>query len=174
MGWWSCTVLGGDTPLDYLGVLAEDVFGAKRNEDMTGDCYYGHCYTRELLESKLDEAVEYLENDEYSESYVGFQVLGAMLLEVGANIPEAVRDRIIKAAKDDEWAKSGHEERIFFMQDLIDKLQAHEAGQETELAHEGLWEKLRDNLRKRTLAKLEPALEQLTPEELKSIGLHKI
>jgi hypothetical protein len=140
MGWWSATVLGGDTPLDYLGELAEDVFESPRDLEAKGDCYYGHHYTREILESKLDKAVKHLENDTYSESYVGFQVLGAMLLEVGADIPNDVREKIIDAAEKDEWAKSGDEERIFFMQDLIDKIRAHKPGQQTELANESLFE----------------------------------
>lgn len=146
MGWWSATVLGGDPPLDWLGTLCDEM-AVERVDCNEVDCdgYYGYPYTREGLEANLDKLVARIEKDAY-EAHVGFQVLGALLLDVGADIPDTLKQRIIRAATEDAWANEGCDERVAYMQDLVDKILASEPGNPVQLATEGLLEKIAERL----------------------------
>jgi len=149
MGWWSATVLGGDPPLDWLGTLCVWM-GIERNYDdgdkQDDDRYYGYPYTRELLESNLDKLVGRIREKCLDEAHIAFQVLGAMLLDVGADIPTEVKTLICRACLVDGWANEADKERLFYMTDLHDKIRAHKPGEKTELAVEGLMDKIAEVL----------------------------
>lgn len=145
MGWWSATVLGGDPPLDWLGTLCDEM-GVEMVDcdEVECDGYYGYPYTREGLEAKLPTLVERIKEDT-DEAHVGFHVLGALLLQVGADIPTKVKTVICRACLVDAWANDD-EERTFYMTDLHDKVLASKPGEPTELAVEGLMEKIAERL----------------------------
>lgn len=147
MGWWSATVLGGDPPLDWLGTLCDEMGVGMRDLDEDEDCdgYYGYPYTREGLEANLDKLVARIMKDEY-DPHIGFQVLGALLLHVGADIPDKVRTNICRACLADAWANEGDSERLHYMTDLHDKVLASKPGVSVELAQEGLMEKIGEAL----------------------------
>ena len=101
MGWWSETILGGDTPLDYLGNLADllkyetfypledikDIAAVKRSI-----CDFG-------LENLVNQFVT--ETDSYRN--IQLQVLGVVLMAVGMPIDKTLRQLLIEAGLDDEW-----------------------------------------------------------------------
>lgn len=118
-----------------------DVKGRIKNSEG----YYGYEYTRELIEEHLDALVAKIEADT-CDPQVGWQVLGALVLHVGAEVPAAVREAIVKAAVGDAWANEDSEKRVAYMTDLSDKMQAHEPGKCVELPKEGLMEKIADRL----------------------------
>ncbi len=146
MGWWSETVMGGDPPLDWRYDFAK-LLGVYHAEAETND--EAHAFTRDVVEQNLDKMVKYIrevhdrrpDNTQYIN--VGWQVFAYIVLKCGAEIPESLRERMIRAAQDDEsdsWIDSGL--RRAYMKDLIDKLRAHTPGVCVELAEEGLIEKV--------------------------------
>jgi len=138
MGWWSATIMGGDSPLDMQGVIC-DAMGVKYNFDIKAA--KGYVYDRGLIEKHLDAIVAVLEARKW-EREIGFQVLGVMVLETGAKISAALRKRIIAAAEADEWMKEAGtgSERGKYIKDFIAAMKAHKPGRKTATTREGLFE----------------------------------
>lgn len=148
MGWWSATILGGDGPYDVRGFLLDSI-GCFPEDEEGNDLE--HFWLKEmsieeyraLMNEKIDvllnEAI-HREND-YGE--IAGQVLGALILEVGAVMPDNVRAFVLASAEGDEWAHEA-EDRAEFVQDLIEKVNAYpaEGGVVVPLAQEGLFEKI--------------------------------
>lgn len=106
-------------------------------------------FTREVLEAHVSSFVDHLGSSTPDDQYrnVGWHVLAVLMLKYGADFPESVRARMIKAAKDDhssEWRNP--DERKAYMTDLIEKIQAHKPGFCVEVASEGLFEKVAEHL----------------------------
>lgn len=153
MGWWSANVMGGDTPYDYRG-------------DFEGLCGIGSSFWdrfqdagltkkgQKLLQTRynknLTKLVNYIEKkiaggsfraDDYTN--IAYQVLGAQLMECGANFPDWLRGRCIEAAIDDEWSQDQAEDdslpeekkdRFHAMLSYIDDVLNYEDGKPTELS----------------------------------------
>lgn len=134
MGWWSATVLGGDGPLDWHGDLC-DVMGVEMTDE--GEGYYGYAYTRELVEKHMGAMMNKVESETW-EPAIGWQVLGAIVLKVGATIPDGLKVAVIQATKDDEWAKEGDAERIRWMDELAQAIEKAPPGKRIDLSQEGL------------------------------------
>jgi len=145
MGWWSDTVMGGDTPLDKLGTIA-DAMGVKFSYDTPPPEAPAelHCYpfTRSAVEANLSAAVEALARNEGYEGNIGRQALGVVILWTGAEMPDDVRDLIIEAAEADEWAATGDDGRVRHMADFILAVQKHRPGTRTSVTSEGLFQAL--------------------------------
>jgi hypothetical protein len=127
MGWWSETVMGGDTPLDYKGFLC-DAMGVP----------FDYKFTAEHLGKHMPAVVRAAEG---LKDPIAFQVLGVMILESGAECPDDLKARIVDATKADEWAKNGDAVRIRHMTDLATKICLHTPGTTVEVPSEGLFDK---------------------------------
>jgi 8-oxo-dGTP diphosphatase len=139
MGWWDASVMGGDSPMDWEGTLCELAGG--HYDDDSG----GHVYTRPQLESNLDQLLDHIASSS-DEPHIGFQVLGFMALKVGAELTSEARNMIIAAAESDPWAAEDSRERKAHMRDLIERIQAHKAGEKIEVPSKGLVEALHRQL----------------------------
>ncbi len=142
MGWWSTCIMGGDTPLDLQGAICQ-AMGLRFDYEKAG-----YNYTRTLLEERVQDVVACIEDtgdsawwNHYGDRNIAYQVLGYMFLETGADLPSALRGRIVKAARDDEWAKEDPRRRAV-MDNFIAALGAHVAGTPTKLLQVGLFEEI--------------------------------
>lgn len=138
MGWWSEEVMGGDSPMDWEGDISDMVGGHFDSDE-------GHVYTREQIEAKLSDVVAHIEAAKYDRE-IGFQVLGVLALKKGAHLPDDVKERIIRAAEEDEWAKEGDRMRKAHMKDLITKVRAHEPGEVVEVPSKELLDQMEKNM----------------------------
>jgi len=148
MGWWSHTIMGGDTPLDYVGFLADEL-DVEYDGDYGEGSFHGYRFTRDVLEApgvhgKIKAAHENCYND-----VVFGEVVGAVYLWAGAAIPAPVKKGILTCAKaeleDCESRKTGFlrpDERAGYLRDLIEKIEAHKPGERVELVEEGLFENM--------------------------------
>lgn len=134
MGWWSADVLGGDTPLDMIWTF-EDHFKLGR----------GTLYPLENWSTKTRSIVKRsIEGDHngfwqavfkakelagWSGGEVAVQVGAVIWLNSGADMSMAVKNILIKAAKNDVWANEGDEydntERKAVMKNLEDKIRGY-------------------------------------------------
>lgn len=125
MGWWSETVMGGDTPWDYHGMILEmcgvspmDIHPAadEPNEDI-----------KEALEARLNDILykgKTLSSEYEDSANIWHQVLGVMLMRHGCKIPKKAKDTIIRAAKNDGWANE-EQCRRDVMDSFIDTLNSY-------------------------------------------------
>lgn len=139
MGWWSAAVMGGDGPLDTQGDILEKIG--------LDDAWYGDgLITEKMLDSARKKYEKYLptlikeiEDDGDDYTNVGYQALGAVTMRLGFPISAELKERIIEAANDDEWARED-EERAEVMKSFIEDLNKYDNKTPTELsmADEGL------------------------------------
>jgi len=140
MGWWSCTVMGGDTPLDLQADLIEETgikycdFQDEHDFDMTA--------LKEDMTRDLGKMIMYCEKqtNDYDYRNIAFQVLGAITMEAGVLLDDSVRAKIIDGAKNDEWATEDAE-RKQFMDAFILQVQTYE-NKPTQIAYESLFGKV--------------------------------
>ena len=137
MGWWSATIMGGDTPLDYLAVLGKAV-GVEFDYDHE-NTFHGWPFTREALESHLEEVKKSLGKNKY---HIYGQVVGATFLWAGAEMPEELKNRVIKDAEADEWAAEGDSERKKYINAFIQAVKSSEPGKRVDVQDEGLFERV--------------------------------
>lgn len=133
MGWWSPTIMGGDPPWDWEGGF-EKIAGVKSLED--------EVLTKELVDTHLDKFVESIKKDKFDPE-VGWQVLGVIIMRTGATMPDKVRKQIIKNNIDkniEGWVDS--DKRRAFLKDFKEKITNYKDGVITEVATEGLMEKI--------------------------------
>ena len=138
MGWWSATVMGGDTPLDFQGDML-DQCGVDYNTFASMD--YNLPNLRSEIESNLGKLVEYCESETGDYRNIAFQVLGVLILESGSTLSDEAKSKIEEAILDDEWANEGDEERQAHMASFHNQLLNYD-GTPTEVKYEGLFEKM--------------------------------
>ena len=131
--------MGGDSPLDYLGDLAEVC--AVGHDFEADNTFHGYRFTREKLERAYERKAIQKSLRENEDPIYG-QVVGATFLWAGAEMPEELKSRVVSDAKKDEWAAEGDNERRKFINDFIDKVEEHKGGKQVELADEGLFDKI--------------------------------
>lgn len=105
MGWWSATIMGGDTPLDFVGTF-HDILKLKYDSGKNK-------FTKKNMEAGIDKLVAYLMTKKNSHWYcdeknVGFQVLGVQMMECGARMSPELKEKIIQACDEDRWAHSNN------------------------------------------------------------------
>jgi hypothetical protein len=150
MGWWSASILGGDTPYDAHAWAWNTVLRLS-GKDLTYETYldseaspFDHdndllreCLTEEVMTVALEE----LENDKnHTDKDVYSQVLALMILEAGVLFPEQLKDRFIQLIAKDEWADYDHERAVYVL-DLIRRVTSN-LGVVQELPRQGLFEKM--------------------------------
>ena len=149
MGWWSDDIMGGDTPLD----LESFIFSALEIEqNPEGD------YDKEVIipadAFDYKKIVKYLKDrdgDDYwltsDTGNIFHQVLGIMMMKSGAPINKTLKAKMIKAAKNDEWANEdlehNDEGRRDKMDAFITKLKNYD-GTSTIIKSKGLMETMAD------------------------------
>lgn len=140
MGWWSATIMGGDTPLDAEGCLYntcgltfEDYFeGGKTPEEVN-----------EAVSSNVAKMIDAVgANDDDWHPGVYAQVLGVIVMRHGCNPEDEDVKRALKVAKKgaeaDDWED---EERHAYIKSYINQLENYD-GTPQEPKSEGLFEKL--------------------------------
>lgn len=147
MGWWSTTILGGDTPLDYLGNIAH-VLGVPCTYDdpkrypKDVDAFHCYLFTQERLESPdaTKKLIALYQRTGYLQEIMG-QVIGTVYLWTGAKMPEKIKKLVLASAKADEWARED-EERADHIYAFTKAVKMHKRGQRVELSEEGLFERM--------------------------------
>lgn len=141
MGAWSATIMGGDTPLDVEFYILEKL-------GFTDDEINNNEITDERLKSELQkqqlDVLKYLQTDDMDFEGEQLLVLGYMLVTNGCAILPEVKETIMEACDEDEWAQSD-EERAGYVEDLKQKVEAN-TGQPVKIKNEGLFEKLAEHL----------------------------
>lgn len=154
MGWFSSTIMGGDPPMDWEGHF-NDIAGANPYDDNPV------LLTGLMLDEHLTEMVASIEKCEFreDESNIAWQVLGVMILKVGAKMPIEIREKIVSYIYDeniDGWDKP--EDRKFFLDHFKVQVENYKEGHSEEIAHEGVMEVImkgeaRKKMRKRVSVK---------------------
>lgn len=135
MGWWSETIMGGDSPLD----IQDGIYAMLNIEKFPKDNDGRADIPKEILEKEQDRIVESLPDDE--DLNIGLQVVGIMMMEVGAKISDKNKQLIIKAAENDEWAKEDNKRRKY-IEDFISALEKFDGTVPLKTTSEGLFEAL--------------------------------
>ena len=92
MGWWSSTIMGGDTPLDLEGYLSSHVLRDS--------------ITRKSLNANIEKVTQFVKDPSrfcqwavFEDADIARQVIGYHILKTGAEMPDEVRALIRKANK---------------------------------------------------------------------------
>lgn len=140
MGWWSATIMGGDTPLDARDTVLFDIL------DIDSDDFFEDKYTPAKIKDLLMENLDSVQAYNWDSWYEGlhYQVLGVMVMEYGLSTADDRVKSILSDARDaavsDSWA-SDSTEREGYIHAFINQIDAYD-GTPTEIASEGLFEVL--------------------------------
>ena len=146
MGWWSCTIMGGDTPLDAQG----DMFDAC---GVTSDMFYPDddadlisiIDINEQIKLNVAAMTEVALNDPDS-WYPGVyrQVLGVMVMSAGCDPEDEDVKRALQVAREgaeaDEW---DDDERRAYVANFIEMIDNYD-GTPQEPKSEGVFEKIHE------------------------------
>ncbi len=143
MGWWSCTIMGGDTPLDVRDTVLFDIL------ELDSDDYFEDVYTPVVIGERMLNKLDAIEDYDFSwAEEIGDQVLGVMVMEYGLPKEDerVVRliDRAKEAAAADEWATDDAERRMY-IGNFHETLEAYD-GTPTMVKSEGLFEKIAEHI----------------------------
>ena len=131
MGWWSVDILGGDTPLDYLGEIS-DMIGVESlytESDIPG--------VKEKLAGLIPKVIDgtLFDSDEYK-YWIGYQVFAVKLLEYGVSLDDDVKEILISHIEQDEWQDA---ERVKVIDNLISEIKKYN-GEIVKINSKGLFE----------------------------------
>lgn len=143
MGWWSCTIMGGDTPLDVRDTVLFDIL------ELDSDDYFEDVYTPVVIGERMLNKLDAIEDYDFSwAEEIGDQVLGVMVMEYGLpkDDERVVRliDRAKEAAAADEWATDDAERRMY-IGNFHETLEAYD-GTPTTVKSEGLFDKIAEHI----------------------------
>lgn len=145
MGWWSCTIMGGDTPLDARDTIMFDVL------ELDSDKFFDDEYKFEDIQKLMLDNIERIrytvpQYDWYEE--IWDQVMGVLVMEYGMPTDnehvEALLERAKEAAAADEWATDDAERRMY-IGNFHETLEAYD-GTPTTVKSEGLFEKIAEHI----------------------------
>ena len=143
MGWWSEDIMGGDSPLDLQSFIYDALdINQYPNDDyekvvkIPKDAFNYEKIIKYLKDKDADNY--YLTGDDGN---IFHQVLGVMMMEVGAPISDELKANMIIAAEQDEWANEdgGNEDRKVRMNNFIATLKSYN-GTPTVIISAGLFE----------------------------------
>lgn len=141
MGWWSATIMGGDTPLDYEG----DLYGIAGLswEDTNGESGMSEKKVNKAVAKSLKKMVKYAKSDEVYDSEIMKQVLGVLVMRHAVPVKDAKKalELAVDGAENDEWAAEGDDERRGYINAFIKQLKEYD-GTAQEPAYEGLFQKM--------------------------------
>ncbi len=145
MGWWSCTIMGGDTPLDAqgdmqdaVGLRTEELYPDSNDERVSDE--YIHEQIKANVPAMIDVALSNSDNSWYPGVYK--QVLGVMVMSAGCDPADEDVKLALKIAKegaeDDDW---DDDERREYIAAFIKQLDEYD-GTPQDPKSEGLFEKV--------------------------------
>jgi hypothetical protein len=103
VGWWAVDIMGGDTPLDFEDTMFELQEIEKFPEEGDRNVLRPDGFTPEVISDYLKQAKSWGNLD------IGLQVLGHMMMEVGAPMSEDVKKAVLLGCDNDEWAREDSE-----------------------------------------------------------------
>lgn len=150
MGWWSATILGGDTPMDYVGDMKDIANINDYDYDKEEDILLAPNVVKDRVNKAIRKLVKYCDNSHDID--IAYQVLGVVIMTSGAKLSDQLRTFIISAARNDEWAKrdtSVDKERKTYINRFVRQLQRYpsEGGRPRTIAQEGLFEKMSEHFK---------------------------
>lgn len=132
MGCWSTEINGGDTPMDIECCLADFMRLDTESDDYEGIPESGKL-TADVVRSFLETETKLVDSLALCEEIsILYAVLGALLMEAGADIPEDFRAEIIEQARLDRWAKESEERKVVIEQ-FVRTLEEYDNETPTEL-----------------------------------------
>jgi len=133
MGWWSTTIMGGDTPLDYQSDLTDIISGGYlTGNDITAaqlenmDEVFVNGKIESLVKNKDDRSIMY-------------QVLMVMAMRVGAKLSSKLKLLAISNIRNDEW-QFEDSERKEVIDNLIQTLNQYDGSIRVKVKSGGLFE----------------------------------
>jgi len=126
MGWWSKTIMGGDTPLDFKSEFF-DLAGVDQFNDKRSKVKKAFDESQDKFIKGIDKVLkrwgcgkigsEYY-NDQKS---IGFQVLAVQMMTHGCVIKEELKDLMLKWIVKDVWASQDpeREQRIKELEEAL-------------------------------------------------------
>lgn len=147
MGWWSTTIMGGDTPLDFKSefydVIKMDQFKDKgpKVKKAFEDAQ------KQFIDGEVDNIMNRWgcgkPNEEFyiDHKSIGFQVLAVLMMENGCEIDPALKALMLEWIPKDAWAQEDNE-RKRRVNDLLKKVNGYK-GQHTTVIDEGLFDAFR-------------------------------
>jgi hypothetical protein len=141
MGWWSTSIMGGDTPLDF----EDDFFGICKVEKFPEGGGMA-TLTKEDFTNHLDKMLECIHKYKGEEN-IGYQVLAVLMLKAGAFISGDLRDFMMQACENDEWAQE-NEERKVETDGLFNALASYDNEHPIIIKSKGLFEVMAEKLGK--------------------------
>lgn len=163
MGWWSAAVLGGDGPCDIQCTI-RDMMGLDESFFDRFDNPKARTSKKDIEQARkifrgrffMKRVTKMIEDGEYDDVNIGYQVLGVMMMEFGVPISRRLKARIIEAAREDSWAAEQREDddeeaekdRIEAMDSFISDLEKYDNKTPTQLSlpDEGLFAKIAKHL----------------------------
>ncbi len=149
MGWWSATVMGGDTPCDYIYDLERAAGLDSMDEDLK------QADVKKAINKNLDKvfkAAKKMDDEDDGTDYAGImaQVLGYFIITNGAKMTDEIRQFVIDGIKKDDWAKDDSERKKFMTHFKGQISRYKNAGSErgVRVAHEGLFEAMAKHIKK--------------------------
>jgi len=146
MGWWSKTIMGGDTPLDlkseFFDVAGVDQFNdrntkVKKAFEESQDKFIKGGIDKILNRWGCGKPDSAYYNDKKS---IAFQVLAVQMMTFGCVIKEELKTLMFEWIPKDEWAEEDNE-RKRKIDDLIETLMAYN-NKPVDVESEGLFEKM--------------------------------
>lgn len=148
MGWWSCDIMGGDTPLDcedeLYSILEVDnrpsiKFNKSKIVPLRSDLF-----TPEKIEKYIKSLPKFV-SEEIS---IGYQVLAVKMMEVGAPIGSELKDEMIEQISEDEWAgRDARRQKV--IDDLLKAVSAYDNKTPIKINSKGLFEVMAEKLKKK-------------------------
>ena len=143
MGWWSTTIMGGDTPLDMQHAIGKHLGGEIGKESL-------ELAQEELAQTGIDAILNRWGCGKPDEAFyidkksIGFQVLAYLMLQHGCEIKPEVKALMLENIPKDEWAAEDTERKTH-IDNLIQALENYN-GEPVQLTREGLFEVLAKKL----------------------------
>jgi len=144
MGWWSTTIMGGDTPLDFECEFNE------RPETSTKKALGSITDIDKQIDEILNKWGCGKPGEDFYIDYksIAFQVLAVQIMKHGASITEENKSLFIEWIKKDHWAEE-REERKESIDNLIDTLTSYKGTIPVKIRSEGLFEVISDKFSKK-------------------------
>jgi len=139
MGWWSTSIMGGDTPLDF-----EDEFFHACNVEKFPEEGGKAELSKEDIANHLNEMLEYIHKTGDDQN-IGYQVLAVLMLKAGAFISGDLQDFMMQACENDEWSQES-DERKLATDGLINALASYDNEHPIIIKSKGLFEVMFDKL----------------------------
>jgi hypothetical protein len=130
MGWWSTTIMGGDTPLDFKSTIFE-IIDRDQFKDTGKKVRVPLESSQDLfINGKMDDILKGWgcgkTNSAFYINYksIGFQVLAVLMMGYGCQIKPELKGLMREWILKDDWAQED-QERNTHVKDLLDKLEAY-------------------------------------------------